>query len=93
MVTAWNNPNHHFIELPSMEEIEEMDKQRAKATESLEISANKENVKCQRCSSLWPIIADSTTKLSTLAGKTSRSKKQTEQEEKTVLFVCISVFL
>jgi hypothetical protein len=40
MVTAWENPNHHFIELPSLDEIAEMDKQRDNAVESLEIFNN-----------------------------------------------------
>jgi hypothetical protein len=36
------------FELPSLEEIEEMDRQRSQAIESLEISGN-HSVKCQKC--------------------------------------------
>ena len=42
------------VQLPSLQEIEEMDKQRSKAIESLEISGN--SVKCQRCSQDTPIV-------------------------------------
>jgi hypothetical protein len=37
------------VELPSMQEIQEMDRQRQQAIESLEISADGCYVKCQRC--------------------------------------------
>jgi ribonuclease D len=44
-----NNP----VELPTLEQIEAMDQQRTKATESLEIV--NDQVKCQNCNSLQPI--------------------------------------
>jgi hypothetical protein len=56
-------PNYKPI--PSIEEIEEMDKQREKAIESLEISgrgANKKKVKCQRCGNLQPIVKQNDSK-------------------------------
>jgi hypothetical protein len=43
-----------MIELPSMYEIEEMDKQRLQAVESLEISEDK--VKCQYCDRRIPLL-------------------------------------
>jgi hypothetical protein len=40
--------------LPSLEQIEQMERQRSQAIESLEISGN--SVKCQRCSQDIPIV-------------------------------------
>ena len=45
-----NNP----FELPSLEEIEQMERQRLQAIESLDISSN--SVKCQRCGHDMPIV-------------------------------------
>jgi hypothetical protein len=45
--------NDHF-ELPALEEIEEMDRQRLQDIQSLEIYDH--SVKCQRCSSAIPIV-------------------------------------
>jgi hypothetical protein len=45
--------NDHF-ELPSLQEIEEMDRQKSQAIESLEIFDH--SVKCQRCGMAVPII-------------------------------------
>jgi hypothetical protein len=42
------------FELPSLHEIEEMERQRLHAIESLQISGN--SVKCQRCSNDIPIV-------------------------------------
>jgi hypothetical protein len=49
--------NDHF-ELPSLEEIQEMDSQRSQAIESLEISGN--SVKCQKCGMAIPLLRTST---------------------------------
>jgi hypothetical protein len=46
----FNNP----VELPSLQEIEAMDKQRQEAIESIEISGN--SARCQRCSAYIPIV-------------------------------------
>jgi hypothetical protein len=42
------------FELPSLQEIEEMDRQRSQAIESLQISDH--SVKCQRCGNAVPIV-------------------------------------
>jgi hypothetical protein len=42
------------FELPSLEEIEQMEIQRSQAIESLQISDN--SVKCQRCGNAMPIV-------------------------------------
>ena len=42
------------FELPSLEEIEEMDRQRSQAIESLEICDH--SVKCQKCGMAVPIV-------------------------------------
>ena len=42
-------PNRNYVELPSLEEIVEMDKQRDYAIDSLEISEDSTQVKCQNC--------------------------------------------
>jgi hypothetical protein len=42
------------FELPSLEEIEEMDRQRSQAIESLQIIDN--SVKCQKCGMAVPIV-------------------------------------
>jgi adenine-specific DNA methylase len=47
------------FELPSLEEIKEMDKQRSQAIESLEIFDH--SVKCQRCGIAVPIVGKLTT--------------------------------
>ena len=44
------------FELPSLEEIEEMDRQRSQAIESLEISEPDNSVKCQMCGMAIPIV-------------------------------------
>ena len=46
------------FELPSLQEIEEMDKQRLQALESLEISDGL--VKCQKCGNAVPILRTTT---------------------------------
>jgi hypothetical protein len=46
------------FELPSLEEIEQMDRQRSQAIESLEITDH--SVKCQRCGNAVPIIGKMT---------------------------------
>jgi hypothetical protein len=48
----------NYVELPSMEEVDAMEKQQSKAIESLEISDG--HVKCQECGTLKPIITDDT---------------------------------
>ena len=48
--SGFNNP----IELPSLEKIAEMDKQRQDAINSLDISDNK--AKCQQCSTYFRIV-------------------------------------
>jgi selenocysteine-specific translation elongation factor len=48
--TTLNDP----FELPSLEEIEEIDRQRSQAIESLQITDN--SVKCQRCGIAVPIV-------------------------------------
>jgi hypothetical protein len=45
--------NDPFV-LPSLEEVEEMDRQRSQSIESLEISNN--SVKCQKCDIAVPIV-------------------------------------
>ncbi|MFL6316449.1 MAG: hypothetical protein ACJ71K_00650 [Nitrososphaeraceae archaeon] len=55
-VTSLNDP----FELPSLEEIQEMDKQRSQAIESLEMSGN--SVKCWRCGIAVPIVGKLTRK-------------------------------
>ncbi|MFL6363787.1 MAG: hypothetical protein ACJ719_01080 [Nitrososphaeraceae archaeon] len=42
------------FELPSLQEIQEMDKQRSHAIESLQITDH--SVKCQRCGNAVPIV-------------------------------------
>ena len=44
------------IELPSLEEINEMDRQRLQAIEALEISEDSSSVKCQKCGNAVPIV-------------------------------------
>ena len=44
------------FELPSLEQIEEMEKQRMQAIKSLEISNDSDSVKCQKCNAYIPII-------------------------------------
>ena len=55
------------FEIPSLEQIEEMERQQSQAVEALEISISEagepQNVKCQRCGTAVPIV-----------GKMSRSK-------------------
>src|SRR5919202_6729379 len=53
-------PNRNYVELPSLEEIAEMDKQREYATDSLEISDDSTQVKCQNCSLAMPIVGELT---------------------------------
>jgi hypothetical protein len=48
--------DHNHIELPSMEEVDAIEKQRSRATESLEISDG--FCKCQGCGSLKPLLSD-----------------------------------
>jgi DNA polymerase III delta prime subunit len=50
------NNNHRYVEIPSLEEIEEMDRLKQKATESLEIDFEKNTVRCQNCNSLQPVM-------------------------------------
>jgi len=50
------SPNRHYVELPSLEEIAEMDKQREYAIDSLEISDDSTQVKCQNCGLAMPIV-------------------------------------
>ena len=44
------------IEIPSLEQIEQMERQRAQAVEALQISDDYRFVKCQRCSNAIPIV-------------------------------------
>jgi len=44
------------FELPSLEEIQEMERQRLQAIESLQISESGNSVKCQRCGFAVPIV-------------------------------------
>ena len=56
---ANNNKNRTFsnpIELPSLEEIEAMEKQRQNAIDSLEIIDNNSKTKCQRRSQAIPMV-------------------------------------
>jgi hypothetical protein len=50
------------IILPSMEEIEQMEKQRSQAIEALQINENDNTVKCQTCSIAVPLLRRLTTK-------------------------------
>ncbi|MFL6432194.1 MAG: hypothetical protein ACJ71O_00490 [Nitrososphaeraceae archaeon] len=50
------------FELPSLEEIEEMDKRRSQAIESLQISDSGDSVKCQKCGIAVPIVGKLTRK-------------------------------
>jgi hypothetical protein len=44
------------FELPSLEEIEQMERQRSQAIESLQISDSDHSVKCQKCDVAVPIV-------------------------------------
>jgi hypothetical protein len=44
------------FELPSLEEIEEMDRQSLQVIESLQISDSGDSIKCQRCGNAVPIV-------------------------------------
>ena len=48
--------NHRYVEIPSLEEIAEMDRQKQNAIESLEIDFEKNTVRCQNCDSLHPVM-------------------------------------
>jgi hypothetical protein len=50
--------NRNWILLPSLNEIEEIEKQRQKAIETLEIDSKQNTVKCQSCQNWWPMIKD-----------------------------------
>jgi hypothetical protein len=50
------------FELPSLEEIQEMERQRSQAIESLQIFDSDHSVKCQRCGDAVPIIVGKMTK-------------------------------
>jgi hypothetical protein len=50
--------DHDHIELPSMEQIAEIEKQQSDAKESLEISDG--HARCQGCGSLKPLLSDNT---------------------------------
>ena len=56
--TQTSRGEHNYVELPSMEQIVEIEKQQSNAKESLEISDD--HVKCQGCGILQPIITDNT---------------------------------
>jgi hypothetical protein len=47
------------FELPSLEEIKEMENKRSQAIESLEISGSGDSVKCQKCGIAVPIVGKS----------------------------------
>jgi hypothetical protein len=51
------------VELPSIAEIERIEKQRSDAIAALEISADSKTVKCQRCFELVPIVGKLDTKI------------------------------
>jgi hypothetical protein len=51
--------SHRYFEVPSMDQIEEMDRQKQNAIESLEIDFEKNTVRCQGCSSLHPVMQKS----------------------------------
>jgi peptide subunit release factor RF-3 len=53
-----------------MDQIAEMDKQRQKAIELLDIS--EDHVKCQGCGSLWPIVKDDSTKKLVASNRSGR---------------------
>jgi hypothetical protein len=76
--------NHNFVEIPSMDQVEEMDKQRQKAIDSLQVANGL--VKCQgKCGQLYPIIKkDDPFKLSSsnLTGRIARLKAMIKQAEK-----------
>ena len=57
-------PNRNYVELPSLEEIAKMDKQREYAIDSLEISDDSTQVKCQNCSIAVAIVGGLTRPLS-----------------------------
>jgi hypothetical protein len=65
IISSFPSRIRRYVELPSLEEIEEMDKQRSKAIESLEISDDGGHVKCQGCGNLQPIIKDNTKLITT----------------------------
>jgi hypothetical protein len=78
-----SSSNHNFIPLPSMEEIEKMDQQRTKAIESLEISEDQKQVKCQGCGRLQPIINDdSRLTNSALTGRIVQLENRIRYDEK-----------
>jgi peptide subunit release factor RF-3 len=62
--------SRNFIEIPSLDQIEAMDKQRQKAIESLEIS--EDHLKCQGCGSLWPIVKDDNMKKLVASNRSGR---------------------
>ena len=47
---------YFVVRVPSMEQIEEMDRLRSSYIESLEFDNKQNNVKCQGCGSLYPVI-------------------------------------
>lgn len=75
------------VELPSLETVDDMEKQQARALESLEISEDKNAVKCQNCGDFRPIVKidndNSRLRLShNFAAKISRLQKIIEWSEK-----------
>ncbi|SRR6266487_5568276 len=73
--------NHKYVEIPSLEEIADMEKQRQDAIESLEISNGL--VKCQgRCGALYPIIKKSDATTSSNSYRIARLQSMIKQSEK-----------
>jgi hypothetical protein len=71
------------IELPSLDEIAEMEQARTKAIESLEMSSDGSLVKCQKCGSLYPVIKkeDALTS-SNYSGRITRLQAMIRRSEK-----------
>jgi hypothetical protein len=76
--------NHNFVEIPSMDQVEAMDKQRQEAIESLQIVNGM--VQCQgKCGQLYPIIKkDDPFKLSSsnLTGRIAQLRSIIKQIER-----------
>jgi hypothetical protein len=54
-----SSPSHThpntYVDLPSLQQIEEMEQQQARFIAALEIDDQQKTVKCQACDSWWPI--------------------------------------
>ena len=61
------------VELPDIQDIEKMDRQKSQAIESLEISKDRQYAKCQRCGNSYRIAEKAIA--SSVSGRIGRLKK------------------